>query len=111
MTPGILQKNTDSERLPPGLKKKHDPIRPALMVMTSWPSKSGGMWTVVLTATIGIVQSTTDSTRWDWSRTRTWVEFNIIGKAMTPYQAQFLATHYDVSRADYKTQYIHKQAS
>lgn len=33
---------------------------------------------------------------WDWSRTHTWMEFNIRGKQMTPYQAQFAANHYDI---------------
>jgi hypothetical protein len=33
---------------------------------------------------------------WDWSRTHTWVMFNIRGQRMTPYQAEFMATHYDI---------------
>ena len=32
----------------------------------------------------------------DWSRTHTWMEFNIRGNRMTPFQAQFAATHYDI---------------
>ena len=37
-----------------------------------------------------------DDKDWDWSRTHTWMEFNIRGKRMTPYQAEFAATHYDI---------------
>eukprot|EP00912_Choanoflagellata_sp_UC4_P001670 UC4_evm7s1059 len=33
---------------------------------------------------------------WNWSRTRTWMEFNIRNAAMTEYQAKFAATHYDI---------------
>eukprot|EP00729_Bicosta_minor_P013734 gene13734-9718_t len=33
---------------------------------------------------------------WDWSRTHTWMLVNIRGSRMSPYQAQFSATNYDI---------------
>ena len=35
------------------------------------------------------------SREWDWSRTRTWAEYNM-GRMMTASEAEFVATHYDV---------------
>ena len=48
----------------------------------------------VAMAPLGSVTSATDG--WDWSRTHTWMEFNIRNGVMTSEQAQFAATHYDI---------------